>query len=389
MRMVLKIVAVVLLWTAYTGPVRANPMHPAQRIKGVSLLIRANPKQFIAGAMVPIVASFSNKGKLPLCFVQSYPARYTFLLRGIFVAGNLRVFHLRFGQECRGQIAVPRHWFPTIQVVMSGKQAEYFTNSVGNRAVLAGRFLDMTMPGEYRIQLHTKYGLQSAGSGPISAWRRLGPHLSLIQDGSATIHTVRGQPWRWPHGSKPIRSNWLKVTVTTPYQELPKQTLIQSGGAMPTPPKNARGSVQVLLTSVKTGGSGPISVRAEFSIPGKRPADVRLTGNPFADFAAMDVTGPSYPGEYTVVQVPRPHNVPFLRKTPTPLTAYGKWLAKNPAKAKLEWKNYTLKPGMVYKYAEPINLSCRFDLSLSGVYRVRVRLAHTHIWSPWEKIIVP
>ena len=142
------------------------------------------------------------------------------------------------------------------------------------------------------------------------------------------------------------------------------------------------------------------------------PARTSLCGNPFADFRRVEVTGPSFPGEFTLVRHPKPgenatpfvfpnptqvpprfkghkwYSVPFIRKNPTPLTAYGKWLAKHPPKG-LKWKTYTLKPGVVYRYADPINLSCMFDMSLAGVYRVRVELAHTHTWSPWANLTVP
>ena len=30
-----------------------------------------------------------------------------------------------------------------------------------------------------------------------------------------------------------------------------------------------------------------------------------------------------------------------------------------------------------------------YDMSLGGVYRVRVELAHTHIWSPWANVKAP
>jgi hypothetical protein len=119
-----------------------------------------------------------------------------------------------------------------------------------------------------------------------------------------------------------------------------------------------------------------------------RSLHLRLTGNPLVDFARIDVIGPSFPGEYTVVQKPKPHDVPFIRKNPAPLTAYGMWLRKHPVRG-LKRTAYTLKPGIIYKYIEPINLSCMYDMTLAGVYRVRVRLVHTNIWSPWAKITVP
>ena len=113
---------------------------------------------------------------------------------------------------------------------------------------------------------------------------------------------------------------------------------------------------------------------------------LRLAGDPQLDFRAVRV---HEPGEYvrgTRVQLPKPHWV--FPKLPPPLTAYGKWLLKHPPK-KLPAKLYTLKPGVVYKYAVPINLSCQYDMSLAGTYRVRVELAHPKIWSNWIKVKVP
>ncbi|MGC8561378.1 MAG: hypothetical protein ACP5O1_11950 [Phycisphaerae bacterium] len=74
-------------------------------------------------------------------------------------------------------------------------------------------------------------------------------------------------------------------------------------------------------------------------------------------------------------------------RVPTPLTAYGRWLLKHPPK-RLPEKNYKLKPGVVYQYAVPINLSCQYDMSQGGTYRVRVELAHPKIWSNWIKVKV-
>lgn len=49
---------------------------------------------------------------------------------------------------------------------------------------------------------------------------------------------------------------------------------------------------------------------------------INLTGNPPVDFARVQVTGPSYPEEYFMVELRKPHDVPFVRKSPTPPVAH-------------------------------------------------------------------
>ena len=136
------------------------------------------------------------------------------------------------------------------------------------------------------------------------------------------------------------------------------------------------------------GGTAPDVVHALFACTGRDPTLVRLTGDPLLDFARIDISGPSYTGQIAVAKKPKPHSEPIPNWKKVPLTTYGKWLAKHPVKG-LKWKTYALKPGVVYKYAVPINLSCQYDMSLPGVYHVRVELANPHIWSPWMDVTVP
>ncbi|MGC9261887.1 MAG: hypothetical protein ACP5I8_17665, partial [Phycisphaerae bacterium] len=106
------------------------------------------------------------------------------------------------------------------------------------------------------------------------------------------------------------------------------------------------------------------------------------------DLRAIQVEGPDgYNGD-ELVKSPKPHYIPIPNHQQVPLTAYGKWLLKHPPKG-LKAKRFTLKSGVVYKYAVPINLSCQFDMSLSGVYHVRVELAHPKVWSNWMDVEVP
>ena len=384
MKRIFKVADAIALFVMATGALQAKPATPAATVLSVSLAIKTERKQVVSGSMIPVRAIFFNKEKLPFCFVQSYPAKYTFLFRAKFGAGHLRVPHTRFGRKYRVSFPfLPSHWIPPTQVVTPGKRFEYRSQS--GRWMFMGRFLDMTMPGEYRVHLLTKHGVGKFGPAPVhttSGMGKIGPHFFLIQDGFFFLRRV-------PIGGKNINSNWLPVDVAAPYRKLPAQALIKSARPVSIPPGKAGSNVHLTLTHPEMGCLGPTCTSVEVFDLGKRMRTVHLTGNPFVDFGRIEITGPSLPNEYIRANRPGAKMVPFVDKSPVPLTAYGKWLAKHPAKENLKWKTYTLKPGVTYEYAEPINLSCRFDMSLSGVYRVRVRLAHTHVFSPWAKIIVP
>ena len=183
-------------------------------------------------------------------------------------------------------------------------------------------------------------------------------------------------------------SQLARITVLAPYRKPPSAALALAGalGIRIAPPGGP--GLTLLLADPDVKGPGPITVRAFLEYNGRRPMALRLTGDPQLGFRAVQVTGPNITGEYVVAKLPKPHEVPYIRKLPPPLTAYGRWLVKHPPK-KLPEKNYTLKPGVVYQYAVPINLSCQYDMSLAGTYHVRVELAHPKIWSNWVTVKVP
>ena len=206
------------------------------------------------------------------------------------------------------------------------------------KGVNFAKYYDMTMPGRYRLQI---------GAGKIASNSVIATIKPLPALPSQVTLIVRGLRRKegWPVGRR------LRIRL--------RQTRQRHGPSV---------GVIAFLAGARS--------RA------------RLTGNPLVDYSAVSVEGPSGVHGDRLATEPQPHWVPIPNRSPLPLTLYGHWLATHPLKD-LKWKTYTLKPGVVYKYATPINLSCRFDMSVPGVYRVRVLLAHTHIWSPWAKITVP
>ncbi len=378
---------IILIAVAITTipPITKGVVAQAAVVPPVKLEIRAQVKNFVSGSAVSVVASFVNSGKLPFIFTQYYPAEFTFLPQAVVFSTNRPTFSTNFGRKCSKIIFVPRHWVPPVQLVMPGKSAQYFTSPRGlNNIIPIGRFLDLTLPDKYRIRLVTKYGASkwraTAKIVTTNGWVDVGNCIALDQDGAFVGHLRVG------HGS--IKSNLLKISVTAPYQKLPKGTLAHLSIAEPKLPVNTPAGIHIILIKPVATGPGPISIQAELFGSGKQPITRPFSGNPLADFGQIEVTGPSFLGESITVQKPKPHEVPYIHKRPAPLTAYGKWLAKH-APQNLKRHEYTLKPGIVYKYAEPINLSCMYDMSLSGVYRVRVRLKHSSIWSPWTNITIP
>jgi hypothetical protein len=369
-----------ILWTTASVELQARP---AITDNHLSLAVKAEKKEPVSGSMVPVRAIFRNKNKLPFCFVQSYPARYTFLFRATFGVTNLRVPLTEFGRIWKKPHPfLPSHWLPPTQVVAPGELSEYRTDPQAGQYVFVARFLDMTMPGEYHVRLITKYGVQKCGPGLVHTVHgliRIKNHLFLIQDGFFRGHIAIG--------SQNILSNRLNVTIAAPYRRLPALALMEAIKTGPKLPQNMPAGIHVILTEPDAYGPQPISIRAKFIVSGMHPVTRRLTGNPFADFGKIEVTGPSDLDQVPVVKTPKPHDIHSRMVVPA-RTLYGHWLAKH-APRNLKWRAYTLKPGVIYQYAVPINLSCQYDMSRSGTYRVRVELAHPNIWSNWIKVKVP
>ena len=378
---VLKIGIVSITPTLAAG---VQPLTPAAgAVQGVSLRITATKTTWRSGAAVPVRATFVNHGKLPFVFTQEYSARYTFVFRGKFGPQSKPAAATRFAKRWGRRVLVSRSWAPPLQIVAVGKKAGYRCAPNGGRFIFAGRYLDLTMPGKYRIRLLTKYGMRKfAGDGryiTTAGGEKFGRSLLLNQD------TV-GPP---PYGKR-IAGNWIGVTILPPYGHIPKLALVKLRTLHGDGRDRSGIGLALVRSRVHSHVRGAIlrRIRVDLFNTADRRRALRLTGDPLADFARIEITGPSYPGEFTVVKLPKPHDVAFIRKSPTPLTAYGRWLAEHPP-GRVKWKTYRLKPGGMYRYAEPINLSCMYDMSLSGVYRVRIELAHPRVWSNWVNVDVP
>ncbi len=379
MKSILCIATAFAAFCATTAPAAAAKNHlAAAPARGISLRIATEKKMYASGSAIPVHADFLNHGNRPFAFLQ-YPGETenTFICAGTYGRHGRPVQLTLFGHRALHRRAyLSRHWYPPNQIVASQKSSQYCS------PVPVGRYLDMTLPGEYHIRLTSKYGIQSAGSE--HAWNgdlAVGPHFRLIQDGDGSIVAKRVGL------SNRISSNWLKFTVTAPYRRLPALALTASTKAGPKLPKNVPIGIHIVLTEPDVHGPGPIGMRAKLVVAGRNPVTRRLTGNPFADFGKIEITGPSDLDEITIVKVPKPHEIISKLAIP-PLTAYGRWSVAHPPTG-LKSRAYTLKPGVVYDYSKPINLSCHYDLSLPGIYRVRVRLSHTRIWSPWTEITIP
>ncbi len=248
-----------------------------------------------------------------------------------------------------------------------------------------GRLYDLTLPGKYRLRLITSRRLYSVVF-PAEVTRLTGCKMP----GSIVYWQVIPFPKIAVGKAKllsPLQSKRFTIKVLPPYGKTPAsalQALNHSSAKLPSARK--QGLCVVLLHS-STAGPGPVSIRVELVDIGRRSVKVHLAGDPLTDFGFVHVRGPSGLDRVKHFLLPKPHEVVVKYAVP-PLTAYGRWLVKHPPK-KLPEKTYDLKPGVVYKYVVPINLSCQYDMSLAGVYHVRVELAHPKIWSNWATVKVP
>lgn len=351
----------------------------------VKLVVGAETKHFTSGSMIPLRVSFLNSGKVPFCFVQSYPAYNTFLFTSTLNAAHTKVPPTSFGQKWSSRRAfLPTHWLPPVQVVAPGRKAEYLTKPVDGQIVPVGRFVDMTMPGIYRLRLITKYGMVDDVAGAVhtmAGYRNIGPHRFLLQDGFAFVAK------RTSAAAQRLVIFVHSCSVPETISDVPlfkshNQELSASGSRKST-------TGLVLLPRYTLGAGGPRSVEVQLCNREGRPISVRITGNPFVDFRRVQVAGPDGLNGDHLVARPSPHYEPIPNWKEVPLTAYGKWLVKHRVSKGLKWKTYTLKPGVVYKYAVPVNLSCQFDMSLPGVYHVRLHLAGTKLKSGWVDVTVP
>ncbi len=312
----------------------ASRSYPGPTRANAKLWLTANSRKAPSGCPVSLTAHLRNVGKGPIYIPAGVGPLRFFKVNTNYIGHRGPVLWLRAGSMGR-RIGV--HSFIAVGV-LPGKTVRFW------REVEINRYFDMSMPGQYAI--------------------------------------------RFAIGR--LESNWLKLLIKPPVIQSPAGSILRpSLKVWPRSGEKKRSNIQVRLVGLTHAGKAhPVGVWACLRGRGNGGKNVELTGNRLLDLGVIQVEGPDgYNGD-ELVKSPKPHYIPIPNHQQVPLTAYGEWLRKHPPK-ELKAKRFTLEPGVVYKYAEPINLSCQYDMSLPGVYRVRVELAHTHIWSPWVNITVP
>lgn len=363
------------------------PAHASQPERPKVYLHLSCAQNCVSGSRLQMRLELINHSSLPLELCsnghgQAVPAQFYLQLADASHGPGGKIL-----LSASGRRDLNRVYFPLSRTLASTPLIPAGGNMTWPQGYSLMKYYDMTMPGRYRLAIATRQGLYLVRR---KIWRKgksisIGRHFYLPIQEDFILHKKMAKAKRI---ETTVVSNFVLLSVDAPYKRLPLAALL-----LPTIPaaKYAtamKRGVHIELVKPVISGTGRVTLCVQFLNDGQRSAKVHLTGNPSADFSAIQVTGPSFPGESITVQKPKPHEVPYIRKNPATLTAYGKWLSKHPIK-NLKRKTYVLKPGVVYKYAEPINLSCMYDMSLSGVYRVRVRLKDSNIWSPWTNITVP
>jgi hypothetical protein len=218
------------------------------------------------------------------------------------------------------------------------------------RRLHLSRIFDLSVPGSYEVQL--------AGEGPFFT-------ASPAHGGRIERHLT----------GRLLVSNVIKVRVLAPATEPPGPILkIAAIGTTRSAIWGMAEDGVEMAAQARPSAGLTARVRLLFRCTGRRPAGLRLTGNPPIDFlGGCDVRGPFVGPGYV--------NLPAYKRIigkPAPLTAYGRQLSR-PAGASPPEKMFTLKPGKVYEYWVPLVLNSWFDLSYKGVYRFKARLGGTHL----------
>lgn len=183
-------------------------------------------------------------------------------------------------------------------------------------------------------------------------------------------------------------SKLMTLTVFPPERRPPRSALIRSGIKLNTAVGHA-GSREG-LSFIKVPERNPLPVLLVIYLhTGKAPVQLRLTGDPLVDFRKAQVDGPDGLNGDRLIEKPKPHYRPIPNWNAVPRTAYGSWLVRHKLGQHLKWRKYTLQPGVLYKYAVPVNLACQFDLSIPGTYHVRLGLAGTNVRSAWTDVRIP
>lgn len=367
----------ITLGIATAQAVLASPRDPpALRLRVIA------PLSVVSGGLAPVRISLENHTPLPLWYYPSKEPGYFFTLEPGSSGPGGRVVPTSRGRRTEGAILIPHA--KTASAYSPSPWIGPSKSAAWPRFPLA-RLYDLTLPGLYHIRITTQARLYTISGGSaifrLTGYHRAGsviywpPPLGVAIEQSHTskrFHRVVSKP--------------ILVTVAAPYRKLPSVAV--EPAAVPLPFHEQDRGPWLRAKMLASGQALPATLRV-WLCAGPTPLRLRLTGNPLVDFRSTRAAGPDgFDGDHLVAD-PQPHYVPIPNWKAVPLTAYGKWLKRHRSQKGLKWGTYTLKPGVVYKYAVPVNLSCRLDLSLPGVYHVRLRLAHTHMWSPWVRVTVP
>lgn len=344
---------------------------------GISLKITAASKMVGSGYPVPLHVAVVNGSRLPLWFLPGSPGRY-FMLRasGVKGGGNLTpAGRLEFKPVWGGDFLMME------TLVYPGHSASW------SDPYPAAWLHDLSIPGIYRIRLVTRQPVLLVSKATITV---NGPAVSytLVLPKSLSLGWVSTH--RHPKsgfGSVGAAvSNFITLKVLPPDRAHEGSAFLKTVKAKP--PAEALPD-QPCLWAVRLPSSNGLPIQLYVYLrSGKVPLRIRLTGDPLVDFRDMQVDGPDGINGDELIKKTKPYNGPIPNWKPTPFTAYGKWLAKNPPMGFI-FKTYKLRPGTVYQYAVPLNLACRFDMTVAGNYHVRLRLAHSKIRSAWTNVNVP
>ncbi|MGC9261773.1 MAG: hypothetical protein ACP5I8_17050 [Phycisphaerae bacterium] len=372
------VLAGIILGLVVTSAVPAFAEHlPALRLHVTA------PLGTTSGDLDPVRISLENHSSLPLWFYPGAAPGYCFTLEsGSRGPGDSIVSTSLFGRRTEGTILIPNRktasaYGPSPWIEPNGSEA-------WPRFPLA-RLYDLTLPGLYHLRITTQSRLYTISGGAaifrLTGYKRAGNILYWPPPLGVTVEQNHATK-RIPR----IASKSILVMVAAPYRKLPSVAVEPVVTPFPFPAQEK--GISLRAGALANGGGMPVTLGVWLRA-GPKPLRLRLTGNPLVDFRSTRVAGPDgFEGDHLVAN-PKPHYESIPDWKAVPLTAYGKWLAKHRSSKGLKWKTYVLEPGVVYKYTVPVNLSCRFDMSLAGAYHVRLRLARTHIWSPWVTVTVP
>jgi hypothetical protein len=376
-----------LAFAAWQPPAHARAANRlANKLRGLRLVAAAAGTPPTSGGGVRLTIEIVNKSKLPVCLTQPQ-----------YHPDQTLVFLARYGRTSRRAPATAYlRWsdmagmFRSVNNVSLGLTmirpgaTRLYNRVVSGGLVDVSRYVDLTLPGKYRLRVGTKYTPRLVAHPTVQI--PAGPNSVELKRISRAIEISQGLAGQQAGTKSRLWSNWLTVKILPPYSGPFPAALAPAGAGARKIGAPAKPGVAFVLAAPDVKGPGPIVASAFLECTGHGAVALRLTGDPQLDISAVEMQRPYGFDHQKHVMIPAPH-WEYLKKPPG-LTAYGKWLLKHPPK-KLPEKTYDLKPGVVYKYAVPINLSCQYDMSLAGVYHVRVELAHPKIWSNWVTVKVP